>query len=372
MGVKSVPFLDLSLSDESEIESHIAALSRIIRKGPLISGEEVRDLEREIASYCGRKHAVAVNSGTSALILALKALKVGYGDEVIVPSLSWIATANAVALVGAKPVFASIGNDLNICPKSVKKLISKKVKAIIAVDYTGNPVDIDRLRDAVAEHAIPIIEDAAQAFGAALNSKKCGSFGKISCFSLNPIKIFGALGEAGIILTDSDKITHALQILRESGLKDRNDLFEPSFNARMDTLQAGFLLNRFPRIEENLAKRRCNARYYFENLPSPILHPEVAAGALHSFYTYTVKTPHRDALKLYLAQCGVETQIQHPILMCDQLAYRQCRRDPDIDPNITKEILSLPINERLGNPELQYVTDHINKFFLKENDTRRI
>ena len=165
MDLKKIPFLDLTVSDENEIDIHMNSFKDILQTGPLISGEPVRKFEQKIASYCDRKYAIAVNSGTSALILAMKSLGIGQGDEVIVPCLSWIASANAIALTGAKPVFADIEDDLNLSPASVRRLISNKVKAIVAVDFTGRPVQIDKIEDIAKEHEIPIIEDAAHSLG---------------------------------------------------------------------------------------------------------------------------------------------------------------------------------------------------------------
>ena len=363
MGLKKIPFLDLTVSDENEIDIHINSFKDILQTGPLISGEPVRKFEQKIASYCDRKYAIAVNSGTSALILAMKSLGIGQGDEVIVPCLSWIASANAIALTGAKPVFADIEDDLNLSPASVGRLISNKVKAIVAVDFTGRPVQIDKIEEIAKEHEIPIIEDAAQAFGASFNSKKCGSFGHISCFSLNPVKVFGALGEAGVILTDDAQTAEYLDHLRNSGLKNRKELLEPSFNARMDTIQASFLLNRMSEIGKKLSARRSNAHFYFENLTDKVEKPNFPACIEHSFYTFTIQTSKRDELKSYLEENGIETQIQHPILMCDQPAYLDSRKEASNASKIVKRILSLPIHEKLDAGDLLYITRTINHFF---------
>ena len=363
MDLKQIPFLDLTVSDENEFDIHINSLKDILQNGPLISGEPVRKFEQKISSYCNRKYAIAVNSGTSALILAMKSLGIGQGDEVIVPCLSWIASANAIALTGAKPVFADIEDDLNLSPASVRRLITNKVKAVLAVDFTGRPVQIDKIEEIAKEHEIPIIEDAAQAFGASLNSKKCGSFGHISCFSLNPVKVFGALGEAGVILTDDAQTAGYLDHLRNSGLKNRKELLEPSFNARMDTIQASFLLNRMSEIENKLRARRSNARFYFRNLTNKVSTPNFPPCIEHSFYTFTIQTSKRDDLRSYLEENGVETQIQHPILMCDQPAYSDSRKETSKASKIVKRILSLPIHEKLDAEDLLYVTKTINHFF---------
>lgn len=363
MGMRRIPFLDLTISDPQELEKHLVSFSEIIRLGPIISGPAVEELEQEVAKFCGREFAIGVNSGTSALILALQALGIGHGDEVIVPCLSWIATANAVALVGAQPVFANIQNDLNICPNSIEKLISTKVKAIVAVDFTGMPVKIDAIEKLGKSYGIPVIEDAAQAFGAGLHSRRCGAFGDISCFSLNPVKIFGGLGEAGIVLTDDSEIATKLDYLRNSGLKDRQVLVAPSFNSRMDTIQASFLLNKLPDVETKLAARRVNGQFYLNNLTEKVTKPLIPEGVKHSFYTFTIQSSQRDELRTALYECGVETQIQHPLLMNCQPAYKTCRADPHIEEELTGRILCLPISERLQVDDLNYVVASVNSFF---------
>ena len=362
MDLTKVPFLDLTLTEGSELEAHIASFRKMMLEGPVISGPAIQELETKIGKFVGRRYAIALNSGTSSLLFALMALDIKLGDEVIVPCLSWIATANAVALSNARPVFADLQADGNICPKSVERLINDKVKAIIVVDYTGKPVDFAAFEAISRRYKIPIIEDAAQAFGAKYKSQKCGSFGRISCFSLNPVKIFGGLGEAGMLLTDDKNIAEKVNNMRNSGLINREVLSAASFNARMDTIQAHVLLNRFKTIPKKLEKRRKNASYYDKNLTNEIVKPSQSPKITHSYYTYTIRVKCRDKLRSYLDANGIETQIQHPILMCDQIPFRNNRAEKKIASELCKEILCLPIHEKLSKSQLHYVVKHVNLY----------
>ena len=209
MGYK-VPFLDLRVTDDAEFRSLVASIEKVFHHGRLVMGPEVTRFEEEISKYCGRRYAVGVNSGTDALFIALKGFGIGGGDEVITTSLSWIATANAIAMTGAKPVFADIEDDLNISPECVERKISERTRAILPVHYTGRVCKMDALRRIAEKNGLAIVEDAAQAFGARNSGKVAGSLGDVACFSMNPMKLLAACGEAGIILTDDERVYRRL------------------------------------------------------------------------------------------------------------------------------------------------------------------
>ena len=306
---------------------------------------------------------MSVGSGTDALFLGLKALDIGPGDEVITTSLSWIATANAIALTGAKPVFADINNDLNIDYKSVEKLISEKTKAILVVNFTGRICDMDELSNLARLHKIKLVEDGSQSFGATYNRKKCGSFGDLSAISHNPMKVFAACGEAGSIMCDNKEIYERLIRLRYNGTKNREICIEPSLNGRMDTLQASILLERFKTFENFISRRKVNAKFYDSSLYQFVEIPTSSSDRSDVYYTYTVKTEHRDDLKIYLDSHGIETKIQHPELMPKQPAYK---RYPSYTPKadeLVKKILCIPVHEKLTQKELDYVVNHFHLFF---------
>ena len=342
------------------------AMQGVLEHGRLVMGPEVESLERAVADYCGRKYAVAVGSGTDALYLSLRALSLGAGDEVITTALSWVATANAIALTGATPVFADVMGDLNICPDSVESLITARTKAVVVVDYTGKICEMDSLLDVCERHGLSLVEDGSQAFGATYKGRRCGSFGVISAISHNPMKVLAALGEAGSILCDDEAIYDRLVALRYNGTINREVCIEPSINGRMDTLQAAVLLERLDTFESLLSQRRKNAELYNDRLSGFCTLPQNDLDSEQVYYTYTLQTSKRDALEAYLGSLGIETKVQHRLLMPEAPAYKPSARGHY--PNaltLSKQILSIPVHEKLTNEQLHSVADSIVRFMKK-------
>lgn len=199
-----VRYLDLSVRDQLHKEQLLAAVDKVLSHGIFILGPEVKEFEKKIADCCGRKYALGLSSGTDALYVALRALGIGPGDEVITTPLSWIATLNAISVAGATPVFADIGPDLNMDPGLIENLITSRTKAVVPVHYTGQMCDMFRICEIAERNHLVVIEDAAQSFSANINGRTAGSFGKISCFSMNPMKVFHSYGEAGAVVTDDE------------------------------------------------------------------------------------------------------------------------------------------------------------------------
>ena len=357
-----VPFLDLKIHGK-ERDILISSVERVFNHGRLVMGPEIEDLEQKLATYCSRKYAVAVGSGTDALFLGLKALDIGPGDEVITTSLSWIATANAIALTGAKPVFADINNDLNIDYKSVEKLISENTKAILVVNFTGRICDMDELCNLARQHKIKLVEDGSQSFGATYKERKCGSFGDLSAISHNPMKIFGACGESGSITCDKKEIYERLVSLRYNGTINREICIEPSLNGRMDTLQASILLERLKTFENIISRRKVNAEFYNKSLSKYVEIPESSSDRSDVYYTYTIKAKQRDELKDFLNSQGIETKIQHPKLMSKQPAYKSFLSSTPKADELVKYILCIPVHEKLTQKELDYVVNSFHLFF---------
>ncbi len=306
-----------------------------------------------------------MNSGTDALYLALRAAEIGEGDEVITTALSWIATANAIVLTGATPVFADIREDLNIDPDRIEALITNRTKAIVPVHFTGQMCEMERIMEIAERRGLRVIEDGAQAFGASRNGRVCGSFGTMSCFSMNPMKIYNGYGEAGAIVTDDDAVRERLTILRYGGTVNRHDCVYPSLNGRLDTIQAAMLVVGLDYLDEKIEKRRKITALYNERLGNLVRCPRELPGNRHIYYAYTVLADDRDALMKHLADRGVETQIQHPLPMPRHTAYRN-RFDPDIPvaDRAVKEILCLPNQEDLvGEREVDYIASCIGEFY---------
>ena len=359
-----VPFLDLSITSKEERSELLDAVETVMKHGRLVLGPEVEKFETRFAEHCGRNYAVGVSSGTDALYLGLRSLGIGPGDEVIAPSLSWIATANAISLTGATPVFADIADDQNISPDSVRRLISDKTKALLPVHFNGKVCKMDKLSEIVREHNLLMIEDAAQSFSARFNDSVAGSFGDIACFSLNPMKIFAAVGEAGVIVTDGPEIKKRLISLRYAGTIDRELCVEPGLNSRLDTIQAAMLLVRFNRVEDIVERRREVAGSYSELLRDLVVTPEDSDGERQVYYTYTIRCENRDELKKHLESKGIEVKIRHPILMPLQPAYKdKSRAEFSNAEKIIGEILSLPASEAVSNEEIEYVVSSITEFY---------
>lgn len=362
---RQVPFLDLRIPD-AERRELLAAVETVFRHGRLVLGPEVQELERQVASRCGRKYAAGVNSGTDALFFALKSLGIGAGDEVITTALSWVATANAIAMTGATPVFADIRDDLNIDPASVGRLIGPKTKAILPVHYTGKVCAMAPLMGLAKKHGLHLVEDAAQAFDARHLGQKAGAFGVIGCFSMNPMKVFAACGEAGMAVTDREDIYEKLIALRYNGAVNRETCIQPSLNGRLDTLQAAILLCRLKGVEAIIQKRREIAGWYAERLAGVVGIPAEADGEWDVYYTYTIRASRRDELKAFLETKGIETKIQHPLLMPEQPAYRTgVKGESSNAQRLVKQVLCIPGNEKITKDDVDYVAAAIQEFYRK-------
>ena len=359
-----VRYLNLSVRDRSHKAQLLAALDRVLTHGMLILGPEVEAFEQTVADACGRRYAVGLSSGTDALYVALKTLGIGPGDEVITTPLSWIATMNAIVVAGATPVFADITSDLNINADRIEALVTDRTKAIVPVHYTGRMCDMDRIGQIAEKYHLAVIEDAAQSFRAERNGRQAGSFGRLACFSMNAMKVFHSYGEAGAIATDEEELRDKIVSLRYGGTINREDCHYPSLNFRLHTLQAALLLVEYERLDEIINRRREIAKRYTDALSDVVECPRESRGNRHIYYSYTIQTDRRDALKAHLAAKGIENKIQHPILMPYHTAYKGLYRPaiPEAE-RIHRRILSIPNHEKLKDEEIGYVIASIRQFF---------
>jgi dTDP-4-amino-4,6-dideoxygalactose transaminase len=360
-----VRFLDLRVEDVDERAAILDAVETLLDHGRMVMGPEVAEFERRIAAYCHRRHGIGVGTGTDALILGLKALGIGGGDEVITTPLSWLATGSSILLNGATAVFCDIDESLNIDPATIERHITPRTKAILAVHFTGRLVRMPAIREIARRHDLLVIEDGAQAFGATLgDDQPCGSFGEVACISFNAMKILGGLGDAGIVLTDDDEVARCLRMLRHTGVPDREYCHILSHNCRLDTIQAAILLRRLQRYPKIVARRRELARRYDRDLAGIVSTPPRLEGYADAYYTYTVRTLRRDELVRHLAGRGIETRIQHPVLMNDQPAFQgRVRGDSPVAARLVKEILCIPCHEKLGDEDQSYVIAAMRDFF---------
>ncbi len=375
-----VPFLDLRVPAE-EGSRLLAAIDRVFRHGRLVDGPEVREFESQVAERTRRQFAIGVGSGSDALYLALRALDLVAGDEVITTAMSWIATANAIALTGARPVFADVGDDFQLDPDSVARLVTPRTRAILVVHYHGHMADLGRLGDIAERHGLPLIEDAAQAFGAIdAVGRVAGESGLISCFSMNPMKGLAACGEAGLVLTNDAEIASRVDSLRYNGVLASNNnsgragprevCLEPSINARLDTVQAAILLERLKTIDASISHRREAAALYdgeLRDVDEVLSLPSESDGAQPVYYTYTVRVTRRDGLRAHLAACGIETKIRHPHLMPEQPAYREhAKGEWGHARKLLETCVSLPIHDKISPDAVRAVTSTIDQFFRED------
>jgi dTDP-4-amino-4,6-dideoxygalactose transaminase len=361
--VLDVPFLDLRVP-EAERAELLKAAENVLKHGRLVNGPEVHALELAFAARCNRKYAVGVSSGTDALVVALRALNIGKGDEVIVPALSFVATANAISLVGATPVFCDIGDDLNIDPTEIKELITPRTKAIMPVHWAGRICAVDHIGMIAKTHKLKVIEDASQAFGATFNDFTAGARGDVACFSMNPMKGLAALGEAGMIITDDKEVYERLDPLRYQGVWNKEVCHSLSGNHRLDTIQAAMLLVRLARFDKLLDTRRKIARFYNDRLNGIVETPKEWKHEKLSYYTYTIQCEQRDKLKDFLAIRGIETKIQHPILMPEQPLYNSGARGTWSHAQyLMTRVLCIPIHEKLSDGQIWHVVNSIADFY---------
>ena len=363
-----IPFMDLRIYSTSEKEVLFNSFKRLMGHGQYIMGQEVDNFEKLFASYCNRKYCIGVSSGTDAIFIALKSLGIGPGDEVLTTSLSWIATANAIAMTGASPVFCDIDDDLNISTDSIKRMISKNTKAILPVHYTGRPCNIEKISEISKKYNIPVIYDAAQSFGSTYNKKPIGMYGDLACFSMNPMKTLGALGEAGCIFTDDKELYEYMKIFRYNGTINKEFCVEKGLNGRIDSLQAAFLVDRLGFLDSKIKKIQKICNQYDSILKNIITLPRLdTINSTSCFYSYTIQVNNRENLSKYLLKYGVETKVQHPILMCEQKPYLKYKSDKIINAKIiVDKILCLPANEKVTMSDVKYISNLIIKF--QENE----
>ncbi len=359
----NIPYRDLSVDDITLKNKLLNAVEKVLDHGRIILGPEVERFEQEIARSCQVDFAVGVGSGTDALYLALRSLGVGPGDEVITTPLSWIATTNAIALCGAKPVFVDIGDDLNINPDLIEEAISAKTKVLLPVHFTGKMCEIEKIVSMAQQHDIYVVEDAAQSFGASRQGILAGQASHLGCFSMNPMKVLGAYGEAGAITTNNHALYQKLVSLRYAGTINKEDCHTPSINGRIDTVQAAMLLVALKYFPEKIKRLREIAHYYNDVLHGIVECPEDDDG-FQVYYSYTILTDLRDKLMDYLLSKKIETKIQHPILMPYHKAYLHLPKPviPVAEKQV-KRLLCIPNHEKLKDTEVEYIASTVKKFF---------
>ncbi len=362
-GVRArIPILDLTPEVEALWDELMAAITRVLRSGQFILGPEVEAFEREVAEYLGVKHAIGLNSGTDALVIGLRALGIGPGDEVITTPFTFFATAEAISLAGATPVFVDIDpRTFNINPELIPPAITPRTKAILPVHLYGRPAEMDALLAIAEEHGLKVLEDCAQAFGATYRGKKVGTWGHAGAFSFFPSKNLGAYGDGGLLATNDDEVAELARMLRAHGSRRKYYNETVGYNSRLDALQAAILRVKLPHVDRWNAERRKVAERYNQLLagtPGLVL-PEVSEG--HVFHQYTVRVleGQRDRVKQALAEAGIGTMVYYPVPLHRLPVYGYSEGVFPEAERAATEVLSLPMGPFVGVKEQERVAQHL-------------
>ena len=369
-----VPFVDLAAQYSTIADEINETTSRIIQKADFILGREVRLFEEEFAAFSEARYAVGVDSGTSALELALRAYDIGPGDEVITAANSFIASALAISHAGATPVLVDVDPFTHtIDVTGIERAITSRTKAILPVHLYGHPAHMDPIRQLAEQHGLIVIEDACQAHGARYKGRRAGSLGHAAAFSFYPGKNLGAYGDGGMVVTNDADIRKRLEMLRNYGQEEKYHHLTQGFNRRLDTLQAAVLRVKLKYLEKWNAARRWQAELYHRLLAgTALVLPSEAVGAQSVWHLYVIRTEHRDKLKEYLASRGIAAGIHYPVPIHLQPAYKNLgykRGSFPVTEQYAQRILSLPMYAELTPELIEYVSKTILTFLSANQDS---
>ena len=364
-----IPLLDLK-RQYALLEKEInAALVRVAASGNYVLGPEVKAFEDEFALYVGAKHAVGVGNGTDALRMALRALDVVPGDEVITVPFTFVATAEAIAELGAKPVFVDIDpRTFNMDPGLVEKAITPRTKGILPVHLYGQVADTDALGRICEAHGLFMLEDAAQAAGSARNGRRAGSIGTAAIFSFYPTKNLSAMGDGGMITTNDAAMAERLRFLRVHGSAKKYEHSELGYNSRLDEMQAAVLRVRLPHLDAWNARRREIARIYDNEMAGLVETPFVEPGCEHIYHQYTVIADRRDELSGFLKEQGIGTAIHYPLPLHLQPSFAYLGHRPGdfpVSESMAKRVISLPVFPELSDQEVLEIAGAIKRFYSR-------
>ncbi len=361
-----IAFVDLKAQYKSIKNKIDQAIAEVLNNTSFIGGEKVKEFEANFAEYIGVNHAIGCANGTDAIEIALEALGVGRGDEVIIPAYTWVSTASAVSRVGAEPVFVDVHEDYYTLDAGlIEQSITSKTKAIIPVHFYGLPVDMRAITKIAKEHNLLVSEDCAQAHGAMIGKQLVGTFGDLATFSFYPGKNLGAYGDGGIILTNDEKLAHKCRIISGLGQDGKHNHVMAGRNSRLDTLQAVILSVKLPMLEEWTARRRWVARQYNQKLDElKIKVQRIPTDYKHVYHLYVIQVDRRDELKNYLAENGVQTQIHYPRPV-NQFDFFKNRGVQKVADAMSDRLLSLPMYAEMTEEQINYIVKLIKKFSYK-------
>ncbi|MBP7967647.1 DegT/DnrJ/EryC1/StrS family aminotransferase [Candidatus Woesebacteria bacterium] len=341
------------------------AYQRVMNSGWYILGHEVEEFEKEFASYIGKKYCIGVANGLEAIQIALMALGIGAGDEVITVSNSAVATGLGISFTGATPVFVDIDEYYHMDPVQVEAAITPKTKAIMPVHLFGQAANIEALQAIAKKHNIHYIEDACQAHGAKYKGQYAGSHGEISCFSFYPTKNLGTYGDGGALLTDDEQLYNQCKLYRNYGQKTRYDHLIKGLNSRLDEMHAAILRAKLGHLDGWVQNRRAIAAKYTEKLSkvTQLTLPKERSEGEHSYHLYVIQAPSRDELKQHMAERGVEGIIHYPVPIHQQTCYAEISVSLPKTEEAAKHLLSLPIHPFITDEEIDKVCESITSFY---------
>lgn len=365
--IRHVPYVNFPAQYAVERNEIMALVDDVFSKGAFVGGDYIEQLEASISEVVGVKHTIALNSGTDALILAMKGFGIGPGDEVITPPNSFVASTAAITAVNAVPVFVDVKPDQNIDPTLIEAAISERTRAIMPVHLTGRVAEMDRIMEIAERHRLKVIEDAAQSFGSRYQDVMSGAIGHAGCFSAHPLKNLNAAGDAGFITTDDDNLAKYARLLRNHGLKDRETVVTWGTVSRMDNLQAAFLTMRLKHTDSVVEKRRANAQLYRNLLQdTDVFMPPCAQAEFNTFHTFVVQVDRRDELRIHLAERGIETAVHYPVpIHLQPAAVNLGHKSGDFPAteHQASRIVSLPVHHFLNDDDIRYVAWNIKAFY---------
>ena len=365
----SFSYLDRQFSG---VDAYLDDIKALVQRGDFTLGAAVSEFESRFATSCGLPYAVGVNSGTDALILSLRILGVGSGDEVITTPNTFIATVGAIAMTGARPVFVDCNSEYMLDVSQIEAAITHRTKAIVPVHWTGYPADMPAIMDIAQHHDLFVIEDAAQGIQASIYGKHVGSWGETACFSLHPLKNLNVWGDAGVIVTRSAELYNKLRLYRNHGMASRDEIEMFGYNSRLDTLQAVIANRLLSDVCVITEQRISNATLYdeaFVDLDGYITIPLRRSGYRHVYHLYIVQAHDRDALLDYLQSNGIRAKIHYPIPLHLQkaaayLGYKT--GDFPVCEELCRTTITLPVHQHLTDAELAHVIEHVRKFYLAQ------
>ncbi len=363
-----IPFVDFKKQYgqiKKEVEKEV---KEVLNSGHYVLGPKLENFEKKFADFCQVKYAFGVNNGTSALLLALLALGVKRGDEVITQPNTFVATVEAIVLAGAKPIFVDIyPKTYNLNPKLIKRAINKRTKVILPVHLFGRPNDMATILKIARKHKLFVVEDCAQAHGAKIRNKKAGSFGDIGCFSFYPTKVLGAMGEGGAVVTNNKKLAENIKKIRDHGSEKKYLHSLVGFNFRLEALQGAILGVKMKYLNQWIKARQRVAKIYHRLLKDlPLVRPFEDKISRSVYYVYVIRTKDREKMQNHLSEQGIGTLIHYPVPVHLQTAFRYLgykKGDFPAAEKAAQEILSLPFWPEITGAEQKYVAQKIKEFF---------